>query len=154
MLNSIILMGRLTADPEARTTASDISVTTFTLAVERNFANKQSGERITDFIDVVAWRQTADFVCRYFSKGQLVAVQGSLQTRTYQDRNGSNRKAFEVIADQVYFAEAKRTQSEPREVKSRDDAIGVPMNDSSSHDDFISVPCSDDDLPFEVFYEM
>ncbi|MBQ4313715.1 MAG: single-stranded DNA-binding protein, partial [Clostridia bacterium] len=99
MLNSIVLMGRLTADPELRTTSSNISVTSFTIAVERNFADRASGERQTDFIDIVAWRSTAEFVSRYFRKGQLVAVQGSLQSRKWQDRDGNNRTSWEVQAD-------------------------------------------------------
>lgn len=149
MLNNIVLMGRLTADPELRTTASNISVVSFTLAVERNFADKQSGQRQTDFIDIVAWRSTADFVSRYFRKGQLVAVQGSLQTRSYEDRDGNRRKAFEVVADSVYFAEAKRSSDG---AASRYDSAPParaeePASFSSGNDsDF--VPIQDDDLPF------
>lgn len=107
MLNTAILMGRLTADPELRHTANNIPVTSFTLAVNRNYV-KQGAERQADFIDIVAWRSTAEFVSKYFHKGQLVAVQGSIQTRTYTDKEGINRKAFEIVADSVYFAEPKR----------------------------------------------
>jgi len=100
-------MGRLTADPELRHTSGNISVTTFTLAVDRSYV-KAGEERKADFIDVVCWRSTADFVTRYFKKGQLVAVQGSIQTRSYTDKEGIKRKAFEIVADNVHFAESKR----------------------------------------------
>ena len=107
MLNTAILMGRLVADPELRHTPNDIAVTSFTLAVDRSFS-KSGTERQTDFIDIVAWRSTAEFVCKYFHKGQLVAVQGSIQTRSYTDSQGIKRKAFEIVADNVHFAESKR----------------------------------------------
>ena len=104
MLNVVCLMGRLTADPELRHTANNVAVTTFTLAVDRSFV-KAGTERVTDFIDVVAWRNTADFVTSYFKKGQLVAVNGSLQVRNYEDKDGNKRKAYEVMAENVHFAE-------------------------------------------------
>lgn len=110
MLNVAVLMGRLTADPELRTTQNGTSVTSFTLAVERSFA-PEGKERQADFIDIVAWRGTADFVCKYFRKGQLVAVQGSIQTRSYTDKDGNKRKSFEVVADNVHFAEPKRNEN-------------------------------------------
>ncbi len=105
MLNSVIIMGRLTADPELRTTSSGLSVTSFTVAVDRNY--KSGDERQTDFISVVAWRQTADFVTRYFRKGQMIAVQGSLQVRNYEDKNGNKRTAYDVVADNVSFCGSK-----------------------------------------------
>ncbi|HAH78373.1 MAG TPA: single-stranded DNA-binding protein, partial [Ruminococcaceae bacterium] len=110
MLNVAVIMGRFVADPELRHTSSGISVTSFTLAVDRSYV-KAGAERQTDFIDVVAWRNTAEFVCKYFRKGQLAAVQGSIQTRTYTDRSGIKRKAFEIVADNVHFAEPKRDSS-------------------------------------------
>lgn len=106
MLNKVILIGRLTKDPELRATQSNISVASFSLAVERNYKDKQ-----TDFIDIVAWRQTADFVAKYFQKGMQVAVSGSLQTRTWEDKKGQKRTAVEVVADEVYFADSKREKS-------------------------------------------
>lgn len=106
MLNCAVIMGRLTADPELRTTNNGISVTSFSVAVDRSYA-RAGTERQTDFINVVAWRQTAEFVSRYFHKGQMIAVQGSIQTRKYQDRNGNNRTAFEIVADQVSFCGSK-----------------------------------------------
>lgn len=103
-LNNCSLMGRLTSDPELRHTQSNTPVTSFTLAVNRSYV-KQGDERQTDFIDIVAWRNTADFICRYFKKGQMMAVDGSIQTRTYTDKEGKNRKVFEVQANNVFFCE-------------------------------------------------
>lgn len=105
MLNCAIIMGRLTADPELRTTQNGTSVTSFTVAVDR--AYRSGDERQTDFINVVAWRSTADFVSRYFKKGQMIAVQGSIQVRNYEDRNGNKRTAVEIIADNVSFCGSK-----------------------------------------------
>ena len=106
-MNVICLLGRLTADPELRHTASQIPVTSFTVAVDRAFQPKGSEQRQADFIPVVAWRNTAEFVCRYFHKGQRIAVNGSLQSRQYTDKEGNKRTAYEVVADNVYFAESK-----------------------------------------------
>ena len=97
MLNVAILMGRLVADPEIRHTPNDIAVTSFTIAVDRSYV-KSGAERQADFIDIVAWRATAEFVCKYFRKGQMIAVQGSIQTRSYTDKDGNKRKAFEIVA--------------------------------------------------------
>ena len=107
MLNSITLMGRLTAEPDYRTTQSGVPLAKFTLAVERDYSG-QNGERVTDFLDVDAWRQTADFVSRYFHKGQLVAVIGSVQVENYTDRDGNKRRSWTVQAQHCYFAEPKR----------------------------------------------
>lgn len=101
MINSAVIMGRLTADPELRQTQSGISVARFSVAVERPYS--KDGERQTDFLDVVAWRNTADFVCRYFVKGQMIAISGSIQARTYTDRDGNRRKSVEIVADGVSF---------------------------------------------------
>ena len=108
MLNRIIIMGRLVKDPELRTTQSGISVTSFTLAVDRDFKSRDSGEKNTDFIDVVAWRQTAEFVCKYFSKGRMAIAEGRLQIRDWKDRDGNNRRSAEIVADNVYFGDSKR----------------------------------------------
>lgn len=135
MLNVAVLMGRLVADPELRHTANDLAVTTFTLAVDRSYV-KSGAERQADFIDVVAWRSTADFVCKYFRKGQLVAVQGSIQTRSYTDKDGNKRKAFEVVADSVHFAESKRNNA------------AEPQNDAPPPSDDFPPDVSDEDLPF------
>jgi len=149
MLNKAILMGRLTADPELRQTPNGISVATFSLAVSRNYNRDQ-----TDFINIVAWRQTAEFVSKYFRKGQLAAVEGSIQTRNYEDRNGNKRTAFEVVADQVYFAESKNS--------SRPASNDLPIPASTAMDeptkgtsfaigdlsDYEEIDADDSDLPF------
>lgn len=111
-MNVAILMGRLTADPELRKTQNGISVTSFSLAVDRTFKTS-TGERETDFINVVAWRQTAEFCANYFRKGQLVAIEGSIQVRKYIDKDGNNRTAVEVVANQAHFAEKKRDDTAP-----------------------------------------
>ena len=107
MLNKIFLMGRLTRDPELRRTQTGTPVASFSLAVDRDFKDKATGERSTDFIDVVAWRQTAEFVSRYFTKGRMAVVEGRLQIRDWTDKDGGKRRSAEVIADGIYFAGAK-----------------------------------------------
>jgi len=108
MLNHIVIMGRLVADPELRTTPSGVSVATLRLAVDRDFKNKQTGERETDFINVVAWRATAEFVSRYFAKGRMAVAEGRLQIRPYTDRDGNKRTVAEVVADNIYFGDSRR----------------------------------------------
>ena len=108
MLNKIFLMGRLTRDPELRRTQTGTPVASFSLAVDRDFKDKSTGERSTDFIDVVAWRQTGEFVSRYFTKGRMAVVEGRLQMRDWTDKDGNKRRAAEVVADQVYFGDSKR----------------------------------------------
>ena len=158
MLNVAVVMGRLTADPELRHTASGLSVTSFTLAVDRNYS-KAGTERQTDWIDVVAWRQTAEFVCKYFTKGQMMAVNGTIQTRSYEDKNGNRRTAYEVVADNVHkvnwnevpregpqggFAGEKTSGGEGK--ASFTPAAGnVDIKDGP--DDFAVID-SDEDLPF------
>lgn len=112
MLNKVVLMGRLTKAPELRHTQNDIPVVSFTLAVDRGFSKNKEVQQTTDFINIVAWRGTAEFVSKWFSKGQLVAVSGRIQSRTYKDRDGNNRAAVEVVADEVFFAENKREKTE------------------------------------------
>ena len=107
MLNRIILMGRLTRDPELRRTGSGTAVTSFSLAVDRDFKS-QSGEKETDFIDIVAWRSTAEFVSKYFTKGRMAVVEGRLQIRDWTDKDGNKRRSAEVVADNVYFGDSKR----------------------------------------------
>lgn len=133
MLNKAILMGRLTSDPELRHTQSNTPVTSFTLAVDRAYSKDR--EKQTDFIEVVAWRSTAEFAFKYFRKGQLVAVVGSIQTRTWEDKQGNKRKAVEVVADEVHFAEPKRDAraSEPVAVTA---------------DEFTDISADDGELPF------
>ncbi len=108
MLNHIVLMGRLTRDPELRRTQSGVPVVSFSLAVDHDVPNKETGERGVDFIDVVAWRQTAEFVSKFFSKGRMAVVSGRLQIRSWTDNTGNKRRAAEVVADNVYFGDSKR----------------------------------------------
>lgn len=108
MLNKIFIMGRLTRDPELRRTQSGTAVASFTLAVDRDFKDKQTGERATDFIDCVAWRQTGEFVSQYFTKGRMAVVEGRLQLRGWTDKEGNKRRTAEVVADSVYFGDSKR----------------------------------------------
>ena len=150
MLNRAILMGRLTKDPELRYTPSNVAVTTFTLAVDRNFA-RQGEQRQTDFINIVAWRQTAEFVSKYFTKGQLVAVSGSIQTRTWDDNEGKRHYVTEVVADDVYFAESKRDSSGQPVAAPYQPPVAAPAAPSyqvpQPTADFQMSP-DDDDLPF------
>ncbi len=152
MLNVAVLMGRLVADPELRHTPNDIAVTSFTIAVDRSYV-KAGAERQADFIDIVAWRSTAEFVCRYFRKGQLIAVQGSIQTRSYTDKEGNKRKAFEIVADNVHFAEPKRDSSGQSGGGYSNANRAEPANSpapaytSGNTGDFEEIP-TDDDLPF------
>ena len=154
MLNVAAIMGRLTADPELRHTQKDIAVTSFTVAVDRSYA-RAGTERQTDFIDVVAWRQTAEFVCKYFQKGSMIAVTGSIQTRNYEDRQGNKRKAFEIVASDVSFTGSKRESGSagggsyesapaPRPAAFSEPA---PAYSSGSSEDFEEI-LGDDDLPF------
>ena len=108
MLNHIVLMGRLTRDPELRRTGSGIPVASFSLAVDRDFGSRENGERETDFIDIVAWRSTAEFVSKYFTKGRMAVVSGRLQIRNWNDKDGNKRRSAEVVADNVYFGDSKR----------------------------------------------
>ena len=108
MLNHITIMGRLTRDPELRRTGSGIAVASFTLAVDRDFSPRDGGERETDFIDCVAWRQTGEFVSKYFTKGRMAVVSGRLQIRSWTDKDGNKRRSAEVVADNVYFGDSRR----------------------------------------------
>lgn len=136
MLNVVVLMGRICADPELRHTGNDVAVTSFTLAVDRSYKGK-NGEKQTDFIDIVAWRSAAEFSAKYFSRGQLVAVQGAIQTRSYTDRDGNKRKAFEIVADNVHFAESKKD-------KPTANNAGYASGSNGNFEDVID----DDSLPF------
>ena len=109
MLNRIIIMGRLTADPELRRTGTGIAVTSFTLAVDRDFSSKDGGEKETDFIDCVAWRNTGEFVAKHFAKGRMAIASGRLQIRSYTDKDGNKRRIAEVVADTVYFGDSKNS---------------------------------------------
>ncbi len=140
MLNKAILMGRFTRDPELRSTPQGVSTCSFSLAVDRNFV-RQGEERKADFISCVAWRQTAEFVSKYFKKGNLVAVEGSIQSRTWDDAEGKRHYATEVLVNQVYFVESKRDAQSAQEA--------APLGgDYGSLPDPIAPMGTDDDLPF------
>ncbi len=148
MLNCAIIMGRLTADPELRTTPNGISVTSFSVAVDRSY-QKAGTERQTDFINVVAWRQTAEFVSRYFHKGSMIAIQGSIQTWNYEDKNGNKRTAVEIVADNVSFCGSKAesgTGAAPV-AQATPAAPAAPAFSTAGADDFSSMDV-DDELPF------
>ena len=108
MLNHIVIMGRLTRDPELRRTGSGVAVASFTVAVDRDFGGRDGGERETDFIDCVAWRQTGEFVSKYFTKGRMAVVSGRLQIRSWTDKDGNKRRTAEIVADNVYFGDSRR----------------------------------------------
>ena len=148
MLNQIIIMGRLTRDPELRRTQSGTAVCSFSVAVDRDFKS-QSGEKETDFIDVVAWRQTAEFVARYFTKGRMAVVSGRLQIRNWQDKEGNKRRSAEVVADNVYFGESKRDSMASSGFDQTPPPVSyqAPANPAASSD-FSTLMDDDPDLPF------
>lgn len=137
MLNRIVLMGRLTADPELRRTASGTGVASFKLAVDRDRVNKETSDRETDFINIVAWRSKAEFVSRYFSKGRMAVVEGRLQVRKWEDENGNARYTSEVVAENIYFGDSKREPSSP----------AAAHTDADAPEEFSEVS-GDEDLPF------
>lgn len=141
MLNHITLMGRLTRDPELRSTQSGTSVSSFTLAVDRDFKN-DDGSRAVDFIDCVAWRHTAEFVSKYFRKGSMAAVSGRLQLRDWTDKDGTKRKTAEVVAESVYFAESKSSRPDAGR------AIDVQAPEEEPKARFTELPEAYGDLPF------
>ena len=150
MLNKIILMGRLTRDPELRRTQSGTAVTSFSLAVDRDFKS-QGGDKETDFIDVVAWRNTAEFVSKYFTKGRMAVVEGRLQIRDWTDRDGGKRRSAEVIAENVYFGDSKR---EGGSDYGSAPAYSAPYSGYAApaapggHSDFAEIGEEDGELPF------
>ena len=158
MLNVVAIMGRRVADPELRTTPQGINVCSFRIACDRNYA-RQGEQRQADFIDIVAWRSQADFVCKYFQKGSLIAIDGSIQTRQYQDKNGNNRTAFEIVANNINFAGSRNSNagganyqnsapSYQNAAPARPAAVeAAPSYSAGSADDFAVIDDSDD-LPF------
>ena len=138
MLNKCFFQGRLTRDPELRHTQNGVAVAAFTLAVDRDLKDKQTGEKATDFIDVVSWRGTAEFVSRFFAKGRMAVVVGSLQIRAWEDREGNKRRTAEVIAESVYFADSKR---DPLDKLADDAALVAPAGEFAELGD-------DGELPF------
>ena len=130
MLNHIVIMGRLTRDPEMRRTGTGIPVSSFCVAVDRDWPNKDTGERETDFINCAAWRQTGEFVSKYFSKGAMIVVSGRLQMRKWTDKDGNKRVSAEVVADNVYFGESKKDKDEQNGAYSNVPYYTPPQNDS------------------------
>ena len=154
MLNHIVLMGRLTRDPELRYTSANVPVASFRIAVDRDYGRGENGERQTDFIDVVAWRQTGEFVSKYFTKGSMAVVSGRLQIREYTDRDGNRRTAAEVVADNVYFGDSKRRDD--GEAPARSGNYSTRSNPQESYDraprstgdSFMDLGDDDGELPF------
>ncbi len=146
MLNTVILMGRLTADPELRTTSNNLSVLSFSVAVDRSY-QAQGQERQADFINCVAWRQNADFISKYFRKGQMIAIEGSIQTRSYEDKNGNKRTAFEVIVNRASFCGSKSESGATGDRYSAPAAQPASFQNNAV-DDFSGVDAAEDDLPF------
>ena len=152
MLNRIILMGRLTRDPELRRTGSGTAVTSFSLAVDRDFKS-QSGEKETDFIDIVAWRSTAEFVSKYFTKGRMAVVEGRLQIRDWTDRDGGKRRSAEVVADNVYCGDSKRDGGDSAGYNAGYSPApasrsAAPSSFSAGGSDFAEIGEDDGELPF------
>lgn len=153
MLNHIVIMGRLTRDPELRRTQSGTAVTSFSLAVDRDFKS-QNGERETDFIDVVAWRNTAEFVSKYFTKGKMAVVEGRLQIRDWTDRDGGKRRSAEVVANNVYFGESRRDSAEYSAPAYGAPSYGAPARGGAQQppmggqSDFAEIGDEDGELPF------
>ena len=143
-MNKVILMGRLTSQPELKTTQSNLAVTSFSIAVDRGYS-KQGEDKQTDFFNIVCWRQRAEFVCKYFVKGQLIALDGSLQTRQYQDNNGNTRYVTEVVADNVYFTGDKRNaEQQPNQQPQQQNQQQQPQQYQQQNINMLV----DDDLPF------
>ena len=141
MLNKVVIMGRFTKDPELRRTGSGTAVTSFSLACDRDFKS-QSGDKETDFIEVVAWKNTAEFVSKYFGKGRMAVVDGRLQIRDWTDKAGNKRTTAEVVADNVYFADSKRSESDDNQ-KENFNALSGRVSD-----DFVPASEEDGELPF------
>jgi len=148
-MNQIVIMGRMTRDPELRHTPNGVPVASFSLAVDRGFVAKDSGERQTDFIDVVAWRNLAEFVAKYFTKGQMAAVTGRLQIRDWNDKDGNKRRNAEVVADNVYFTESKKSReaSIGHAVEAKED-FSSDFSSPVESSDFTELDMDDGDLPF------
>ena len=146
MFNLVVLTGRLTDTPELKTTPGGVSVTSFSIAVNRPY--RKDREQETDFINIVAWRQTAEFITHYFTKGSLIGIEGSIQTRRYQDKNGNNRTAFEVVVNNAHFVMPK-SAAERAYNEEQDSASGTASFSNAGVEDFTDLgEATDDDLPF------
>ena len=147
MLNHITIMGRLTRDPELRRTGSGVAVASFTLAVERDYAGKDNNEKVTDFIDCVAWRGTGEFVSKHFTKGRMAVVSGRLQKRKWTDKEGNNRETAEIIAENVYFADSKPA-AQNGNGSATAAPIAFPSPAAPAAGDFTPIDYDDGELPF------
>ena len=147
MLNHIVIMGRLTRDPELRRTGTGVAVASFSLAVDRDFSPRDGGERETDFIDCVAWRQTGEFVSKYFTKGRMAVVSGRLQIRSWTDKDGNKRRTAEVVADNVYFGDSKR-EGDSGNAYSAPAFGGYSAPAAAPASDFAMLDDNDAQLPF------
>ena len=148
MLNHITIMGRLTRDPELRRTGSGIAVASFTVAVDRDFGGREGGEKETDFIDCVAWRQTGEFVSKYFTKGRMIVVSGRLQIRSWTDKDGNKRRTAEVVADNCYFGDSKRDEGGSYGAPASAGGFGSYSAPSAPVSDFAMLEDDDSQLPF------
>jgi len=148
MLNHITIMGRLTRDPELRRTGSGIAVASFSVAVDRDFGGRDGGEKETDFIDCVAWRQTGEFVSKYFTKGRMIVVSGRLQIRSWTDKEGNKRRTAEVVADNCYFGDSKRSDSSGDSGSSQNEYQGSGYSQQPPQNDFDLLDDDDGQLPF------
>ena len=148
MLNHITVMGRLVRDPELRRTGSGIAVASFTLAVDRDFSPRDGGERETDFIDCVAWRQTGEFVSKYFTKGRMAVVSGRLQIRGWTDKDGNKRRTAEIVADNVYFGDSKREGESGNSFGAAPASFGGYATPAAPASDFAMLDDDDAQLPF------
>jgi len=146
-MNKVILIGRLTRDPELKTTTTGVSVTTFSIAVERNYVNEETGQRDADFINCLSWRKQAENIARYCSKGSQIALEGRIQVRSYDDRDGNRRFVTEVVADNVTFLTPKKKE----EVEEQQEEIEEPQEDSDVDFNFEDeIELTEDDLPFDI----
>ena len=148
MLNHIIIMGRLTRDVELRRTGNGTAVASFTLAVDRDYSGKDGGEKGADFIDCVAWRQTGEFVSKYFSKGRMAVVSGRLQIRSWSDKDGNNRRTAEVVAENVYFGDSKREGETTGSYAASAPSYGGYSSPAAPASDFAMLSDDDAQLPF------
>ena len=148
MLNHIVIMGRLTRDPELRRTGTGTAVASFTVAVDRDFGKNEVGEKETDFIDCVAWRQTGEFVSKYFTKGRMAVVSGRLQIRPWKDKDGNNRRSAEIVADNVYFGDSKRDGETTGAYAAPAPNYGGYSTPATPASDFAMLSDDDAQLPF------
>ena len=148
MLNHIVIMGRMTRDPELRRTGSGVAVASFTVAVDRDFGGRDGGEKETDFIDCVAWRQAGEFVSKYFTKGRMIVVSGRLQIKSWNDKDGNKRRSAEVVAENVYFGDSKKEESNGNSYGGNYGGYNAPAYSAAPAQDYAQIEDDDGELPF------